>query len=352
METPPSCIGNSSHSQNISFEEEGEDGEDDAFSWFYEEARFVTGLILYPIICTVGLVGNSISLVVLSHRKMVTSTNVFLSALAAADILKLLNDLLYFLDLVLLRVYYPAGNALFGHMYPVSHYIFNQTACVSAWLTVSVAVERYVSVCHAARAKDVCTVARARALSVAVIFTMSFVALPSAMRYVRSVRYDPCDNNSATYGIEVSYLGSRRDFMAVYNWTQNLLRSIIPLFALCTLNSCIIHSLRRKRVKGKNWAAKNRITLMLIVVIVVFIVCILPDAVMSTCFGFGYVDEKNLLAKGVREYTDTLLAIHSAANSIIYCVCSRRFREIFLLVFGCQVTVAQGQGTTNQRSVV
>lgn len=343
MEKPPMCdAGN-----NASVETSNATNE---FVQFYAHAQFVTGLILYPILCTFGLVGNSISLVVLSHRKMISSTNVFLSALAAADILKLLNDLLYFLDLVLLRIHPAAGNALFGHMYPVSHYIFNQSACVSAWLTVSVAVERYLSVCHAARAKAVCTVARARVISVAVILSMSFVALPSALRYVRIVLVDSCTNRT-TYDIDVSALGRKELFMVAYTWTQNLLRSIIPLFALCILNSCIIHALRRKRVKGKNWSAKNRITLMLIVVIVVFIVCILPDAVMSTCFGFGYVDEKNLLAKGVREFTDTLLLIHSASNFIIYCVCSKGFRDIFFQIIGYEATKVQNT-TISQRSVV
>jgi|SRR6218665_1013460 len=322
------------------------------FVQFYAHAQFVTGLILYPILCTFGLVGNSISLVVLRHRKMVSSTNLFLSALAAADILKLLNDLLYFLDLVLLRVHPAAGNALFGHMYPVSHYIFNQSACVTAWLTVSVAVERYLSVCHAARAKAVCTLARARVISAAVILSMSVVALPSALRYVRIVLVDSCTNQT-TYDIDISALGRTERFMVAYTWTQNLLRSIIPLFALCILNCCIIHALRRRRrVKGKSWSAKNRITLMLIVVIVVFIVCILPDAVMSTCFGFGYVDEKNLLAKGVREFTDTLLLIHSASNFIIYCVCSKGFRDIFLQIVGCEAPKVQQTTTISLRSVV
>jgi len=76
---------------------------------FYESAQFVTGMILYPIICTVGLTCNSLALVVLAHRKMATSTNTFLSALAIADIIKLLNDAIYFVDLVLFLVDPPVG---------------------------------------------------------------------------------------------------------------------------------------------------------------------------------------------------------------------------------------------------
>jgi len=71
---------------------------------------------------------------------------------------------------------------------------------------------------------------------------------------------------------------------------------------------------------------------MLIIVIVVFLVCITPDAIMSTVFGFGYVEANNLV-KGIRECTDTLLAANSAVNFIIYCLCSMNFRNTFYEIF-------------------
>ena len=112
------------------------------YAEFYRRAQFATGLICYPIICLVGLIGNTLTLIVLQHRKMLTSTNVLLSALAVADTIKILNDVLYFLVTVLLRTHPDAGNRMLGYMYPTSHYIFNEAVCVTAWLTVCVAIER------------------------------------------------------------------------------------------------------------------------------------------------------------------------------------------------------------------
>ncbi|ELU02344.1 hypothetical protein CAPTEDRAFT_84622, partial [Capitella teleta] len=281
-------------------------------------------LILYPIICVVGLTGNVLTLIVLSQRKMLTSTNVFLGALAVADIIKLINDCLYVIVNVLMRTLPIAANRMMGFMYPFSHYIFNQSVCVASWLTVSVAIERYVAVCHATRAKVVCTINRARIISVSVFLTMSLVTIPSYLRYTRCLTFDP-NFNQTMYSITLSSLGNNQSFMTGYTWIQNLLRCIIPLFVLLVLNACIIHALRKQRVPGKKMSARNRITLMLIVVIVVFIICIFPDAIMSTFFRFGYVDENNLI-KGIREITDTLLSINSAVNFIIYCVCSKGFR--------------------------
>ena len=62
---------------------------------FYRVSMFITGLICYPIICVYGLVGNCLILVVMSRKSMQSSTNVYLSALAVSDTLKLVNDLLY-----------------------------------------------------------------------------------------------------------------------------------------------------------------------------------------------------------------------------------------------------------------
>ena len=299
----------------------------DSYKDFYETAQFITGLVLYPIICILGITANVLTLIVLSHRKMLTSTNVFLSALAIADIIKLLNDTLYSLDLILIREVPYHGNRMLGYMYPFSHYIFNQSVCVASWLTVSVAVERYISVCHPTKAKEMCTVHRARIVSLLVFVVMSLVAVPSAFRYKRETVVDPVTNQT-TFSIGLTALGKDKTFIDAYTWVQNLLRSVIPLLVLIVLNARIIHALRAERVKGKKMSARNRITFTLIIVIIVFLICITPDAIMSTCFGFGYVDESDLV-KGIREFTDTLLAVNSAVNFLVYCLCSKMFRDIF-----------------------
>ena len=109
---------------------------------FYERAQFVTGLIVFPIFCFFGLMGNIFIIIVLLQKSSQTSTNVYLTALAVSDTIKLINDSLYFLTVFLLRADPPSGNKAFGYLYPYAHFIFNMSTCVSSWLTVSVAVER------------------------------------------------------------------------------------------------------------------------------------------------------------------------------------------------------------------
>ncbi|XP_025083357.1 nociceptin receptor-like [Pomacea canaliculata] len=303
----------------------------DGYKQFYETAQMVTGLIIYPILCISGITGNTLSLIVLSHRDMATSTNVYLFALGVSDTLKLLNDLLYFIMLVISLNDPPAAETMMVNVYPYAHYFFTVAVCVTAWLTVAVAMDRFVAVCHPSRSKALCTIARARSVSVTIFVGMLLLSVPSAFRYRMQAVHDR-QQNVTCMEIVTTELGRNKQIMVPYTWAQNLMRGIIPVFILIYLNARIINVLRKERVKGKKLSSRNRITLMLIAVIVAFIVCITPDAIMSTFFGKGYVEEDNKV-KGVREITDSLLALNSAINFVLYCTLSLVFRNTFCKVF-------------------
>jgi len=179
---------------------------------------------------------------------------------------------------------------------------------------------------------------------------MSLVALPSALRYRRTTCFDAATNQTV-FEIQLTEFGRCQPSADVYRWTLSLLRSIIPLVVLVAFNARIVQSLRSAKVPGtdgkednggsggadrrsRQRAAKNRsVTVMLVVVVVVFVICIVPDAAMSVVFGVGYVDERDQVAKGVREFSDALLALCSAINFVVYCLCSAQFRTALFDVF-------------------
>lgn len=298
---------------------------------FYFTAQYITGLIVYPILCILGILGNLLALVVFRHRDMRTSTNVYLMSLVVSDTLKLLNDVMYVIIVAISLHNSNLSQRMMSNMYPVAHYVFNMSACVTAWLTVSVAVERYTSICHASRAKELCTIPRARLVCMIVFILMSIVALPSAFRYEMRTVHDRRHNTTCTLVLPTQ-LGKNTAFMVPYSWILNSSRGIIPVFILIFLNLRIINELRKERVKGKKFTARNRITLMLIVIVFMFLICVTPDAIMSTVFGKGYVDE-NYLVKGVREITDTLLLVNSSLSFFLYFVMSIVFRNTFFKIF-------------------
>lgn len=311
----------------------------DEYQEFYDMAQYITGLIVYPVLCIIGIIGNILALVVLAHRDMRTSTNVYLSSLAVSDTIKLINDLMYFILVAMSQTKPEMGSRAVSLVYPLAHYVFNMSVCVTAWLTVSVAVERFISVCYASRAKELCTIKRARWVCTAVFISMSILAIPSGLRYRMTTIFDPVLNISCVTVVPTE-LGNNEQFMVSYSWIQNSLRGLIPVFILVVLNIRIINELRKERVKGKKFSARNRITTMLVSIIFMFLVCITPDAIMSTFFGKGYVEEGNLV-KGIREITDSLLAVNSAFNFILYCAMSAVFRTTFIKIF-CPAWISGG----------
>ena len=303
----------------------------DVYQDFYDRAQFVTGLFCYPVVCLFGLTGNVLSIIVLKGQKMRTSTKTYLIAMAISDGIKLINDSFYFVVILMLNIHRRTGELWFGYMYPYAHYFFNMSVCTTAWLTVSVAAERYILVCYATKARDYCSTLRARVTTFTVFWTMSLLTVPLGVRYKTVHEFDN-QTNSSKVGIVVTDLWMNSNFVSAYTWIQNLLRSVIPLLILCTLNYFIVHSLRKTRTLRKTISSRHRITLTLISIIVVFMLCVTPDAIMSTFFGFGYYDA-NFFVRAVREVTDLLLTINSAVNFVIYCTFNKAFRKTVTNMF-------------------
>ncbi|CAG5116780.1 unnamed protein product, partial [Candidula unifasciata] len=276
--------------------------------------------------CIPGFLGNMLTIFVLCRRNMLTSTNAFLSALAVSDSIKLVNDIMYIMVTVFLHTDKELGRIAYGYLYPYAHFIFSMSVCVSSWLTVSVAIERYILVCHPTRARAFWNRKRAVWLCVFIYVIMTILALPSALRY-RTINCIDRITNVTRLEVELTEIWRNQLLATTYEWVQSLLRSIIPLIILVVLNVCIICALKRTKTnRGRN--PRHRVTIMMIVVILVFLICITPDALLSTVFKFGY-HEEGYLEKGIREITDSLLTINAGVNFIIYCVFNQVFRKSF-----------------------
>ena len=84
---------------------------------FYLRSQFVTGLFCYPIVCFFGLTGNALSIIVLTWKKMASSTNLCLRALSVSGSIKLINDSFYFLVILLLHTDPPAGQRAYRYKF-------------------------------------------------------------------------------------------------------------------------------------------------------------------------------------------------------------------------------------------
>lgn len=288
------------------------------FKDFYVQARFITGLILYPICCLFGGIGNVISIIVLSKKS--SSTTVYLASLSISDLVKILDDVLYFATILTLQVDADIGQKMYTIIYPYTHYLFHAPMCISAWIIVFVAAERFVCVCYPTKAKSYCTIRNAKAITITIAVVLCVLNIPFALRY-KTIVQDGVQHHDY-YRLEITELWSSGGFETIFTWIKYTIRVIIPLILLIFLNTCIILGLRTCKFKNK----KTRTTVTLIIVIIVFIMLSMPDAIMSTVLGFGY-HEESYLAKGIREITDFLLLVNSCINFLMYCICNTIFLD-------------------------
>lgn len=79
-----SMDSNSSHSINTPAVQTGQE-----IPEFVRQTQFVCENVLMPLICPLGIIGNGLSLCVLTRREMAAATTCFLTAMAVSDLLLL-----------------------------------------------------------------------------------------------------------------------------------------------------------------------------------------------------------------------------------------------------------------------
>jgi len=109
----------------------------------FENVQIVFGLYLIPIVCIPGLIGNILCIIVFitnSIQRFLTTQ--FLLFLAISDTIKLSNDLLYSVVLIIQAFDQQFGQQIFLILYRYCHYINTVSTLCAAWLILIIAIER------------------------------------------------------------------------------------------------------------------------------------------------------------------------------------------------------------------
>ena len=132
-----------------------------------------------PVIFIIGIVGNSISLMVFVCKSMRhLSASMYLASLSASDLMVLI---FYVLTEWLTRgipVLSPDSRVTFMHVNGVCHvimYFHYVSRFLSAWLVVAFTMERYIGVCHPLHRRHICSAKSTRKIVFGlVIFSLVF----------------------------------------------------------------------------------------------------------------------------------------------------------------------------------
>ncbi|KAA3682030.1 uncharacterized protein DEA37_0011841 [Paragonimus westermani] len=344
--------------------------------------RLTCGKILTPCFCFVGLIANTLNVVVLTRAWMSSSTNVYLTAVAVCDIFYLL-----FCFLFSLYAYDTIREAKF-YIYSISFILgtANLFSNTNTWLTVCFTLERYIAVSSPILGRRFCTQQRARYV-VAVVFLLSlFITFPDYLKRTVVVEQSPHPTNSSILVplyrlVESSYY--KYLVLIGYNYINQVLFVLIPMVLLIIFNSLLVRSVlqankgRRGLVRHTNGSRSNiqtavdltsgitqsfsqsgkaivlqpthqrrpifgeqqRITIMLISIVMAFVLLQLPSTVPNiadSLWKAGILVQTEINKKYMMLYSNVsnvLLIVNAAMNFVFYSLFSAKFRQTCCMLF-------------------
>jgi len=332
-------------------------------------------------VCAFGIPLNILNVIVLTRRPMLNATNCLLTALAVTDLLTMSAYVPY----AGYFYCYASPTAEYGHRLGwILYLIFNTnltitTHTVAVWLTVSVAVFRYIVVCgrHALGAR-LCSRQRAKLAIVAVVAATMVACVPNYVMYrpvlhdTDSTTRDAVDNASAPTGCvvsasnksyqltarnvtpintdEIAYWFGWNEFVtdtarSINYWLFGVALKVVPCILLTVLSALLVRAMRLadlrrrrllsqgRRVESDRAGERNRTTAMLVVVVLCFVSTELPQGVLALLSGF-YEHLFYDVYTPLGDVWDILVLINSAVNFVVYCTMNRRFRYTVIDCFG------------------
>ena len=293
--------------------------------------------------CCLGLVFNMISLIVLTHKSMRSSTYSYLSALSVCDSLVLLFTLILLIKDVNKphagEQHWPWDEGFYPYLFPYVHPAAFTFQVTSIWLTLAFTVDRYIMICHPFKAEPFCSISRARKVILSLFICSIAFNLPKFFEY-KTVAIPLPHVNTTKIGCDLTDFGRSPVFRESYHsWLYIVFVCGVPFLALAVLNAFLMHAVRLSRRRGReiNVAEKKRndTTIMLISVVVTFFICQMPALVSRMIWAFEDDTEnfKALPLYTLNEISSFLIVLNSATNIVPYYFFGARFRKQFWRLF-------------------
>ncbi|XP_048880711.1 thyrotropin-releasing hormone receptor-like [Brienomyrus brachyistius] len=327
-------------------------GNQTLMTWTENSTEFkVVSVLLVAIICAVGIIGNiMVILVVLTTKHMRTPTNCYLVSLAVADLMVLttaglpnITDSLY-------------GHWVYGYVgcLCITYFQYlgiNASSCSITAFTI----ERYIAICHPMKAQFLCTLSRAKRITVVV---WALTSLYCVMWFYLADTKEDFNGNFTI--VKCEYKITRNLYLPIY-FADYAVFYVFPLILATILYGLIARILflnplpsdpkenvkkwnressKRNKITLKNSncsgnttaASRRQVTKMLAVVVVVFALLWMPYrtlVVVNSLLKHAYLDTWFLL------FCRSCIYLNSAINPVIYNAMSQKFRSAFRRLCGC-----------------
>ncbi|KAG8190887.1 hypothetical protein JTE90_010312 [Oedothorax gibbosus] len=303
------------------------------------------------LVCIFGITANVLNIIVLTRKSMVSPTNAILTGLAVADMLVMSSYLPFTVHNYIRQDLTEQEKFSYGWgIFTLCHAHFtvvNHT--ISSWLTVTVAVWRFMAVSFPARNTVLCSMARAKLAIFATYLTCAVFCIPVYLTFTVSKFLG--NDGEVMYRVDFSEIAQRDDKLLerINFWLFSVLTKLVPCIALTVLSLSLVRvlyeaNLRRQRLKNRveNDKTHDRTTRMLLAVLLLFLLTEFPAGLLALLSGILGSDFFNNVYLNFGETMDALALINSAINFIIYCTMSRQFRDTFKLLFFPKCVTSQG----------
>ncbi|KAH8421394.1 hypothetical protein KR009_003801, partial [Drosophila setifemur] len=165
------------------------------------EVRHVVQRILVPCVFVIGLLGNSVSIYVLTRKRMRCTTNIYLTALAITDIAYLTCQLILSLQHY---DYVKYHCEIYWQLYGYFVWLCDSSAYISIYIAVCFTIERFIAIRYPLKRQTFCTESLAKRVVAAVALFCLISTMSTAFEHSFDYRwrliddaYQPCNQTPA-----------------------------------------------------------------------------------------------------------------------------------------------------------
>ncbi|KAL4220992.1 hypothetical protein ACF0H5_019256 [Mactra antiquata] len=295
------------------------------------------------VICAFGIPTNIVNIVILNQKKMRSSINCILTAIAVSDIITMADYVPYtvfFYIITGLSSEDIGRRRSFGWTYflAVHSCLSITTHTLSLWLAVLMSTVRYFFIKTSGRWN--LNIVRTRLAIVGIFIGTVVLSCPLyALTDLVPAKYE----NATIYrirGVQIYY--NETSIMDVLNvWLHIVVGKVLPCCLICVFGCLLLQTLRKSQQLSENlkltstsrrMRAHKRTTRMLLAIMTMFIISALPAAVLTLVSVFVehfFTDCYLLLGDSL----DFLSLINNSINFIMYCIMSRQFRDCLCEAF-------------------